>query len=130
MARLAFSREEILAHHDYAKPHLEAGYRLHGGFDTDGKYISPRTLNRWPAIRLWSEALKAKGHDLIDGSTQLLARQNYPNRAQQNMLLELGLGQSLWNSLSVTGVIEARGRRLAENPAPEFQDIILEDISE
>lgn len=130
MAKLVFSRDEILAHHDYAKPHLEAGYRLHGGFDANGKYISPRTLNRWPAIHAWGEALKARGNDLVDSSQQLLKRDSYPNGAQQNLLLELGLGQSLWNSLSVTGVIEARGRRLAENPAPEFQHIIVEDISE
>ena len=130
MPKLLYSREEILANHPYARPHVEAGYRLHGGFDESGKYISPRTLNRWPAIEAWGEALKGQGHALLDGSQSLLSREHYPNRAQQNLLLELGLGQSLWDSLSVTGVIEARGRRLAENPAPEFQDIIVEDISQ
>ncbi|HEY1961495.1 MAG TPA: hypothetical protein VGG69_03670 [Rhizomicrobium sp.] len=130
MPRLVYSREEILANHDYAKPHVEAGYPLHGGFDPSGKYISPRTLHRWPAINAWSEALQARGHAVVDASQQLLKRESYPNLAQQNLLLELGVGQSLWNSLSVTGVIEARGRRLAENPAPDFQDIIVDDISE
>jgi hypothetical protein len=48
MARLTYSADEILADHPYAKPHVEAGYTLHGGFDAAGKYISPRTLNRWP----------------------------------------------------------------------------------
>lgn len=130
MPRLVYSREELLAHHDYARPHVEAEYRLHGGFDADGTYISPRTLSRWLAINAWGEALKARGHDLVDSSQALLVRGGFPNHAQQSLLLELGLGQSLWNSLSVTGVIEARGRRLAENPAPEFQDIIVDDISE
>ncbi len=130
MPGLVYSREEILANHAYAKPHVEAEYRLHGGFDEGGAYISPRTLNRWPAIHAWGEALKARGHHVVDSSQALLKRDSYPNRAQQNLLLELGLGQSLWNSLSVTGVIEARGRRLAENPAPEFQDIIVDDISQ
>jgi hypothetical protein len=60
----------------------------------------------------------------------LLKRQHYPNPAQQNFLLELGMGQSLWDSLSVTGVVEARGRALAQNPAPDFQQIVTEDISE
>lgn len=130
MPKLVFSRDEILAHHDYATPHEEAGYRLHGGFDADGTYISPRTLNRWPAINAWSDALQAQGHRIVECSTQLLKSDAYPNRAQQSLLLELGLGQSLWNSLSVTGVIEARGRRLAENPAPDFQTIIVDDISQ
>ncbi len=38
MSRLTYSREEILADHPYARPHMEAGYRLHGGFDTQGRY--------------------------------------------------------------------------------------------
>jgi hypothetical protein len=130
MPKLVYSRDEILANHVFAIPHVEAEYRLHGGFDASGKYISPRTLHRWPAIEAWSGALASRGHDLVDASQQLLKREHYPNRAQQNLLLELGLGQSLWDSLSVTGVIEARGRRLAENPAPDFQTIIVDDISE
>src|SRR5256885_8667730 len=130
MSKLVYSREEILANHAYTRPHVEAEYRLHGGFDESGAYISPRTLNRWPAINAWGEALKTRGHDSVDASQALLKHESHPNRAQQNVLLELGLGQSLWNSLSVTGVIEARGRQLAENPAPEFQNIIVEDISQ
>ena len=72
MTKLVWTREEILADHAYAAPQVEAGYRLHGGFDGDGKYISPRTLNRWPAIRAWSDALKAHGHELVDSSQQLM----------------------------------------------------------
>jgi hypothetical protein len=130
MAKLVYTSEEILANHPYATLHDEAGYRLHGGFDAAGKYISPRTLNRWPAIRAWDDALKARGHDLIDSSQQLMVRGGFPNAEQQRFLLELGLGQTLWDSLTITGVIEARGRVLAENKAPDFQAVILEDISQ
>ncbi|HEY1631195.1 MAG TPA: hypothetical protein VGF56_07755 [Rhizomicrobium sp.] len=130
MAKLSYSADEILADHAYAKPHLEAGYKLHGGFDEAGHYISPRTLHRWPAIDAWTEALKARGHDIVDSSPALLVRDSYPNIAQQSMLLELGFGQTLWDSLSITGVVEARGRMLAEATAPDFQPIVEEDISE
>jgi len=130
VAKLTYTTEEILADHPYAKPHVEAGYKLHGGFDAVGNYISPRTLHRWPAINAWSEALTARGHELIDSSQQLMVHGTFPNVEQQHLLLELGLGQTLWDSLSVTGVIEARGRRLAEATAPGFQDIVIEDISE
>ena len=130
MAKLVYTAEEILADHPYASPHEEAGYRLHGGFDAGGKYISPRTLHRWPAIRAWSDALKARGGTLIDSSQQLMVRGNFPTATQQKFLLNLGLGQTLWVSLTVTGFIEARGKRLAEATAPEFQDIVVEDISE
>jgi hypothetical protein len=130
MAKLTYTTEEILADHPYAKAHLEAGYKLHGGFDAQGNYISPRTLHRWPAINAWGGALEARGHKLIDSSQQLIVNGTFPNVEQQHLLLEFGLGQTLWNSLSVTGVIEARGRKLAEATAPDFQDIVKEDISQ
>ena len=45
------------------------------------------------------------------------------------MLLE-GLGQTFWNNLTITGLIEGRGRMLAEVTFPDFQQVIEEDISE
>src|SRR5215471_13527618 len=129
MAKLVWTRDEILADHPYAEPHTEAGYRLHGGFDEQGTYISPRTLNRWPAIRSWSEVLRRHGHQLVDSSQQLMVQGSFPNAAQQSLLLEHGLGQTFWDSLSVTGVVEARGRALATAEAPDFQAIVEEDTS-
>jgi hypothetical protein len=129
MEKLVWTRAELLADHAYAKPHVEAGYRLHGGFDAEGNYISPRTLNRWPAIEAWSAALTKRGHELVDASETLMARGSFPSVAQQSLLLENGFGRTLWDSLSVTGVIEARGRMLAEAQAPDFQSIVEENIS-
>jgi hypothetical protein len=130
MAKLVYTEQEILADHPYAKSHEEAGYKLHGGFDDAGNYISPRMLHRGPAIEAWSEALQSRGQELIDSSQQLMVHGTFPNVQQQSLLLELGLGRTLWDSLSVTGVIEARGRKLAEATAPDFQDIVVEDISQ
>ncbi len=129
MARTVYSREEIMAEHAYAKPQVEAGYRLHGGFDAKGTYISPRTLHRWPAVEAWQAQLKDRGYPLIDSSTRLLKRAAYPGIEQQTLLLNAGFGETLWNSLTITGVIEARGKLLAEAVAPEFQAIVEEDIS-
>src|SRR5690242_17695174 len=98
--KLVYTAEELLADHAYAKPHVEAGYRLHGGFDAQGRYISPRTLNRWPAIRAWTEALTSRGHDVVDSSQALMVRGNFPSVAQQSLLLAHGFGQTLWDSLS------------------------------
>lgn len=94
-ARLRWSREELMANHDYAKPHEEAGYALHGGFSADGAYLSPRTLNRWPAVKAWSEALQARGWPLIDASGDLLQHGSYPNEPQMKLLLKAGYGQQL-----------------------------------
>lgn len=128
--RLVYSRDELLAEHRYAAPQLEAGYRLHGGFDTEGRYVSPRTLHRWAAVNAWSEALKSRGFPLIDASTALLKRGNYPAIGQQTLLLKNGFGQSMWDGLTVTGVIEAKGKALCEVRPPDFQELAVEDISE
>jgi hypothetical protein len=56
-------------------------------------------------------------------------RGSYPNFAQQRLLLDLGLGETLWNALTVTGAVEARGRFLADIAVPDFQPTIVEDIA-
>lgn len=130
MTKLSYTREEILADHPYARPQIEAGYRLHGGFDAEGKYVSPRTLNRWPAVEAWQQQLKQRGMPVIDASRRLLKRGPYPSADQQKYLLGNGFGETLWNSLTITGIIEARGAMLAQAKAPNFQDIVVENISD
>jgi hypothetical protein len=129
-AKLRYSRDELMSSHAYARPHQAAGYRLHGGFTADGEYVSPRTLERWPAVRAWGEALEAKGHPLIDATGRLLALGNYPSFAQQKLLLQSGFGQTLWNSLTVTGIIEKRGQALCQATAPDMHAIIVEPIAD
>ena len=53
----------------------------------------------------------------------------YPSYEQQKVLLQHGLGLTLWNSLTITGVIAARGRLLIDLAAPD-QSILVEDVSE
>jgi len=128
--RLRYSREELIADHPYARLHEARGYKLHGGFLADGAYQSPRTLTRWPAVRAWAEALQARGFPLIDASTSLLAHGSFPSIAQQKLLLAEGFGRTLWNSLTITGIIEARGKMLATLKAPDVGAIVFDDISE
>jgi hypothetical protein len=129
-ARLRYTRQELMQNHHYARPHEAAGYALHGGFLADGSYASPRTLHRWPAVKAWGEALKARGWPLIDATGDLLKHGSYPNEAQETLLLKAGLGQTLWNSLTVTGVIEARGQALCNLPAPDLQKLVVEPIAD
>lgn len=128
--KLNYTWDELMASHAYARPQEEVGYRLHGGFDAAGRYVSPRTLNRWPAVKAWQAQLTGRGWPLIDATVQLLKRGHYPNIEQQKLLLANGFGETLWNSLTITGVIEARGRALCEFEAPDFQQIIVDDISD
>ena len=54
MAQLVYTEEELMQSHAYARPQVEAGMRLHGGFDSDDRYIPPpqrqqlaRLVGRW-----------------------------------------------------------------------------------
>jgi hypothetical protein len=128
--QLVYRPEELLREHEYARPHEEAGRPLHGGFDTDGRYVSPRTAVRWDAVRAWTAALEARGGELLAADLSLLLEGNYPTYEQMKLLLANGLGRSLWNSLTITGEVEGRGRFLIDFVPPDFADVVLEDVSE
>jgi hypothetical protein len=57
--KLTYTEEELWRSHAYAKPHVEAGMRLHGGFDARGRYVPPRARVRGPAIQAWTESLRS-----------------------------------------------------------------------
>lgn len=124
-----YTREELLRSHAIAREHRVAGRLLHGGFDTDGNYLPPRLAGRAPAIAAWTEALRARGGDLLAADASLLAGVRGTNEAQQKLLLQEGLGQTFWNLLSITGEIEGRGRVLAELELPAFADAVVEDVT-
>lgn len=129
MTRLTYDERDLLASDDYAKPQIEAGHRLHGGFDASGCYVPPRLLHRGPALDAWTEALRARGGELLPADSSLLAGIRFPSEAQSKLLIREGLGQTFWNTLTITGRIEARGRILAEMTFPEFGDAVVEDVS-
>ena len=110
MTQLVYTKEELCRDHDYASPQVVAGHRLHGGFDADGNYVPPRTLVREPAIEAWAEALRERGGELLDADASLLDGVRYPSEGQGKLLLLEGLGQTFWNNLTITGIIEGRGR--------------------
>ncbi len=130
MAQLVYTEQEIMSDHDYAKKHELAGHRLHGGFDAEGNYISPRTLVREPAVVAWTEALRKRGGDVlyVDPRVQDLPR--YPNYEQMKLLLRQGIEKPLWNSLTAISILEGSGRGIGERDWPVLQDIIVEDVSE
>src|SRR5690606_222669 len=53
--QVEFTEEELLADPDIAEPLVLDGIVCHGGFDADGRYVSPRTKHRVPAIEAWDE---------------------------------------------------------------------------
>lgn len=130
MGPLRFSESDLMRSHEWARPHEVGGHRLHGGFDAEGRYRPPRTLVRAPALTAWTDALRRRGGDLLPADSSLLAGIRYPSEAQQKLLLQEDLGQTFWNTLTITGKIEARGRILADMTFPELQPVLHEDVSE
>ena len=131
MAQLIYSEAELYTDHEYASPHLIGEQRLHGGFDADGHYQPPRAKGRGEAMAAWTERLQAAGGDLFEADASLLLRGvRLPNAEQQKLLLAAGLATPFWNSLTITGKIEGRGRMLAEMAFPDLGELIVEDISE
>jgi hypothetical protein len=125
-----YSEAELYSEHDYARPHQIAGRRLHGGFDAAGNYVPPRSKGRSEAIEAWTRALRERGGELFDADASLLSGPRMPTVEQQHMLLREGIGRPFWNTLTVTGKIEGRGRVLAEMQFPDLQDVVVEDISD
>ncbi|MEZ5559120.1 MAG: hypothetical protein R3E86_11360 [Pseudomonadales bacterium] len=130
MAQLAYSHDELYSDHEYARRHEIDGQRLHGGFDAAGHYVPPRSKGRNEAIEAWSDALRNRGGALFAADASLLTGPRMPNVEQQRLLLRNGIGAPFWNSLTITGKIEGRGRVLAEMQFPDLQNVIVEDLSQ
>jgi hypothetical protein len=50
VSELIFDEAYLLSNHDYARPHVIAGRRIHGGFDANGVYVPPRAKGRNVAL--------------------------------------------------------------------------------
>jgi hypothetical protein len=129
MPGAVYSRAELYSELDFARPHEVGGARLHGGFDAQGRYLPPRAKGRNEALDAWTAALRERGGELFEADASLLTGPRMPNVEQQRLLLREGIGTPFWNSLTITGKIEGRGRVLADIAFPDLQQIVTEDIS-
>ena len=130
MTALVYCEEELMRDHAGLAPHVVAGRQMHGGFRADGSYQPPRALVRVPALEAWADALARRGGRPLAAHSSLLGGVRVPNVEQSRLLLRNGLGETFWNSLTIIGKIEARGRLLAEFEFPSLQPHIVDDISE
>ncbi len=127
---LVFTEEELMLDHPGLAPHVVAGRVMHGGFHPDGSYQPPRALVREPALQAWERALIERGGLPLAADASLLGGVRLPTVEQSRVLLRHGLGETFWNSLTITGKIEARGRLLADIAFPSLAPHVVEDISD
>lgn len=123
-----FTEEELLASHPIEAPLFAGSVRCHGGFDAEGRYVSPRTRNRWPAIEAW----KAQREEQF--STELLDipletwPEHYPNLEQARYLLSEGVRAPIIAALTRIGTVEGFGSMIRYSQIPDLQRHFDEDV--
>jgi hypothetical protein len=123
-----FTAEELLASDPIDAPLVCAGVRCHGGFDAGGGYVSPRTRNRWPAIRAWqAQHTRTFGTDLLDVHLDRWPV-HYPNVAQTRLLLTHGVTRPIVGELTRIGTVEGFGGNIGSSALPDLQPYFAEDV--
>jgi hypothetical protein len=124
-----FSFDELLATHKVAEPLYAGGVRCHGGFDDEGRYVSPRTLNRWPAIKAWQDQHAGQfGTELLDAPAGAFP-EHYPNVAQSKFLLSQGVRDPFVGILTRIGTVEGFGSMIRYVDIPEMQRHFDEEVT-
>lgn len=126
-APLVWSRDELLASGPYAEPLVAGGMRCHGGFDADGRYRSPRTLHRGPAILAWQARLGREGAELLEIERALMPPQ-YPNVAQSALLLRHGVRAPVVRALTIVSIVEGFGAIIRDVAVPDLGRLVVEPV--
>jgi hypothetical protein len=127
-AQVTFTQDELLASHAYAEPLVAGGVRCHGGFDEAGRYVSPRTLHRVPAIEAWQAQREEQfGTPLLDVALDRWP-EHYPNVAQARFLIEAGVREPIISTLTRVGTVEGFGGMIRHSVLPDLQSCFVEDV--
>ena len=127
--QVEFTEAELLADDAIVEPLMANGVRCHGGFDADGDYVSPRTANRWPAIRAWEDQrVEQFATPILDVPLETWP-ENFPTIEQSKFLLRNGVPGPTISALTRIGTVEGFGGMLRLLPIPDFQASFDEDIT-
>jgi hypothetical protein len=126
-ARLVYTRDELLESGPYAAPVIAGGMRCHGGFGSDGRYRSPRTIHRAPAIRAWQARLAREGAELVEVPRALMPPQ-YPNVEQAVLLLEHGVRDPIVRALTIISIVEGFGAIIRDVKVPDLAAVVVEPV--
>jgi hypothetical protein len=124
---LEYGREQLIASGTNAEPLIAGGVRCHGGFDAEGRYRSPRTVHREPAIRAWQGQLARAGHELLAIDPALMPPQ-YPNVEQARLLLREGVRDPVVRRLTIISIVEGFGAVIRDVRVPDLAACVAEPI--
>lgn len=127
-AQTVFEPRELLAGHEIDRPLIAGGVRCHGGFDSEGRYVSPRTKNRVPAIRAWQDQQRRLfGTELLDIGLDTWPAA-WPNVEQARFLLRHGIRQPIIIELTRIGTVEGFGALIRFTQMPDWRTCVVEDL--
>lgn len=127
-SQLEFTEAELLADPVVTEPLIAGGVRCHGGFDADGRYVSPRTKFRTEAIAAWGEENCARfSTDLVDVPLERWARSS-PNAEQAKYLIRAGVPEPLMATLTRIGTVEGYGANIRLLKPKDMQRYFIEDV--
>lgn len=127
-AQVEFTADELLASHPVEEPLVAGGVRCHGGFDGDGRYVSPRTLHRLPAIAAWEEQRVAQFGTPALAVPLEAWPPHYPSVTQARFLLANGVQAPLVATLTRIGTVEGFGAMIRHSPVPDLARWLDEDV--
>lgn len=128
-SRLEFKPEELLGNSKFDAPLMAGGVLCHGGFDGDGRYVSPRTLWRNPAVRAWQEQhLRTSPYPLIEIPKDVVPP-HLPSAAQAKLLLREGVREPMVRTLTEIAIVEGFGATIRDLPVPPIASFIREDVT-
>lgn len=128
-AQLEFTAEELLADREITAPLVVAGRACHGGFDSDGGYVSPRTRHRVPAIQAWqANHAETFGPGLLDIPLDTWPGM-FPNVDQARFLITSGVPEPLMATLTRIGTVEGFGANIRLLHPGDLQRRFDDDIT-
>jgi hypothetical protein len=128
-SRISFTTEEILANVPTKEPLIVKGVRCHGGFDSNGRYQSPRTLWRSPAIKAWQDLHRATSPFPLFEIPDDCVPAHVPSPAQTKLLIREGVREPTVRLLSEIAIVEGFGAMIRTLPVPALKSFILEDTA-
>lgn len=127
--QVEWTQEELLADHPIEAPLVAGGRVCHGGFDSDGDYVSPRTRHRNAAIDSWQRAHRESfGTELLDVPLATWP-ESYPNVAQAKFLLAEGVREPIVTLLTRIGTVEGFGAMIRYAALDDPQQFFDESIA-
>jgi len=111
-----FTEQELLLDAPVSEPlfarHSAGEVRCHGGFDEEGRYVSPRMRFRGPAITAWQEKHREDfGAEPIDIPLDTWPA-HFPTVEQARFLLDAGVFEPLAATLTRIGTVEGFGANI------------------